>query len=529
MPTNRTSPTKRPVILIILDGWGVAPATIGNAVAHAKTPNFDKYVKLYPTQTIQASGEAVGLPFGAPGNSEVGHMNLGAGRIIYQNLPKITQAIWSGDFFTNSAFIGVCDYVKKNNSKLHLLGLVSSGGVHSYLEHLLALLELAKKERVSKVYIHAFLDGRDTEYNSGLGFISQLQEKLENLGIGKIATIAGRYYALDRDNHWERIEKVYLAMTQGVSLKKFNAPTKAIEDSYASKIYDEEFVPVVITQDGGDPVALVKDGDGLIFFNFRGDRSRELAKVFVRPSFKEFSRPQFLENLFFVTMTEYEEGLPVKVAFPPDKIDYPMSRILSEAGMAQLHIAETEKYAHVTFFFAGGQEKVFEGQENFLVPSPRIPSYADKPEMSASEVTQKVIQAIKSQKFNFIIINYANPDMVGHTGDFGAGIKAVEYVDNCLGQIIESILNEDGVAIITADHGNVEEMINLQTGEIDKEHSINPVPFIIIGRQFEGQGQGSIVDLSVLTPAGVLADVAPTILKILGLEKHKDMTGRALV
>ncbi|MBU4332447.1 2,3-bisphosphoglycerate-independent phosphoglycerate mutase [Patescibacteria group bacterium] len=520
----------KPVALIILDGWGVAPPSIGNAVTSAKTPNFDSYSSFYPAMTLQASGEAVGLPYGEPGNSEVGHMNLGAGRIVYQKLPRITQSIWNGDFFTNKAFLEVCAHVKKNHSKLHLMGLVSSGGVHSYIEHLSALVDLANRQKIKELYIHVFLDGRDTEYNRGINFVNQLQEGLKGYNLGEIATISGRFYAMDRDSHWERIERVYSAMTIGKSDQPNKDPMQAIKDSYAKKIYDEEFVPTNILDDSGKPIGLITDNDGVIFFNFREDRARELTKAFVLPDFKEFVRPKVLKNLFFVTMTEYEKGLPVNIAFYPETINRPLPKILSESGKKQLHVAETEKYAHVTFFFAGGNEKPFKGQDNILVPSPRIPSYAEKPEMSAYEITDKLVKAIADNTYHFIIVNFANPDMVAHTGVFKAGVKAVECVDVCLDRVVKALLAQDGVAVITADHGNVEEMVNLQTGNIDKEHSTNPVPCIIVGKDFFRSGTNNEKpDLTLAAPSGVLADVAPTILKIIGIEKPKEITGQPLI
>lgn len=521
----------KPSVLIILDGWGIAPAVLGNAITNAKTPNFDSLIQTYPTVALQASGEAVGLPYGEAGNSEVGHTSLGAGKIVYQNLPRITQAIWNGTFFSNPAFQGAISHAQKNNSNLHLMGLVSSGGVHSYLEHLSALMDLVKRQKFTRVYIHAFLDGRDTAENSGLNFITQLSEGLRSIGLGQIATISGRFYAMDRDNHWERVSKAYNAMVLGQSGKKFSNPTEAVKESYNRKVYDEEFVPVIITDEQAQkPIATVDDNDALIFFNFRPDRAREITKAFVMDKVEGFTNPKKVKNLFFVTMTEYEKGFPVQVAFPPEQIKNPLPKILSDANLTQFHIAETEKYAHVTFFFAGGSEKAFKGQENCLIPSPRIPSYADKPEMSAPEVTKKLIAAITGNRHDFIIVNYANPDMVGHTGNIKAGTKAVEFVDQCLGQVISQILAKNGFALITSDHGNVEEMIKLDTGQIDKEHSTNPVPCILISNDLAQKNPPpKKIILDDLTPAGVLADVAPTFLKILGLPQPAEMTGHSLL
>jgi len=520
----------RPVVLVILDGWGVAPPSQGNAVTLAKTPIFNNLLTHYPSMTLQASGEAVGLPWGEMGNSEVGHLNLGAGKIVWQNLPKITRSIADGSFFKNQIFLKAIEHVKRNKSKLHFVGLVSNGMVHSSINHLFALLEMAKQNNVKDVFIHAILDGRDTPFNSGEVFIKELENKIQQFNIGKIATLSGRYWAMDRDNHWERTEKVYKAMTEGKAEQYAQKPLKVITDSYSKRVYDEEFIPTVITDENNKPLGIVSDNDAVIFFNFRPDRARQLTKAFVLPDFNGFTRSRKLENLFFVTMTEYEVGLPVYIAFPPEKIENPLAKILSDFGLKQFHIAETEKYAHVTFFFNGGREQPFEGEERLLIPSPRVSSYDQKPEMSAPEVAAKTIEAINSGKYDFIIVNFANPDMVGHTGNLEAAKKAVEVVDELLGKILLSVLKINGVAIVTADHGNIEEMINLRTGEIDKEHSTNPVPFIIVGQTFELKNPlTEVPDLSIFSPFGVLADVAPTILKIMGLEKPKEMTGTALI
>jgi 2,3-bisphosphoglycerate-independent phosphoglycerate mutase len=521
----------KPTTLIILDGWGVAPSSKGNAITLAKTPNFDQYLQKYPHFTLQAAGEAVGLSWGEIGNSEVGHLNLGAGKIIYQNLPRITQAIWNKTFFSNPAFIKAIEHVKKNNSNLHLLGLVSNGGVHSFNEHLYALLELARNKKLAlslskgnKVFIHAILDGRDAPYNSGYNFITQLEEVIASAKIGQIATLFGRFYAMDRDLHWERTEKAYQAMVLGEGQKTSLKPSAFIQEFYKKKIYDEEMPPTVFTNEGK-----IKDDDAVIFFNFRADRTRQITKAFVLPGFEKFLRPRLLQNLFFVSFTEYEKDLPVEIAFPSEKIDFPLARILSEKKLNQLHIAETEKYAHLTYFFNGRKEESFEGEDDVLIPSPRVASYALIPEMSASKIAKKVIQEIANDKYDFILINFANPDMVGHTGNLEASKKAVEVVDKCLGKIVEAILFKGGTALITADHGNAEELINLQTGEIDKEHSTNPVPFIVVGKEWAWEERREVLDLSLVTPAGVLADVAPTVLRIIGIEQPGEITGRSLI
>jgi len=476
----------RTVVLMILDGWGIAPSSRGNAVAIALTPNFNSLIDNYPTMVLQASGEAVGLPWGEMGNSEVGHLNLGAGRIVYQDLPRITKSIADGKFFENSAFLKAIEHVKKNKSKLHLLGLVSAGGVHSSIDHLYALLELAKKKKVSDIYVQAILDGRDTPRQSATNFVEKLQNKISELKVGKIATLCGRYYAMDRDNRWDREEKAYLALTEGQADYQAKDPLQAIENSYKREVYDEEFIPTVI-KENDKPIAKVEDNDAVIFFNFRSDRTRQLTKAFTLPGFEKFNRPKYLKNLLFVTMTEYDKDIPVLVAFPPEYVECPLAKVISDAGLKQLHIAETEKYAHVTYFFNGGREEPFLGQENILVPSPSVSTYDQKPGMSARELTEHLLKAIAVGKYDFIVVNYANADMVSHTGNVQASIKAVETVDECVGKVVKAVLENNGVLFITADHGNAEEILNLQTGVMDKEHSVNPVPFIAVGENGEAK------------------------------------------
>ncbi len=529
MPNIRPKPT----VLIVLDGWGIAPPSKGNGISLAKKPVFDYLVATYPVMTLQASGEAVGLSWGEMGNSEVGHMNLGSGEIIYQTLPKISKSIEDGSFNEIEAFKKAIAQVKKNKSKLHLLGLVSNGGVHSHQDHLFALLDYAKENKVKEVYIHVILDGRDTKKDGGLEFIRQLQKKIQELGLGKIASLSGRFYAMDRDNHWEREEKAFMAIALGQSKAKASDSIKAIQQSYQNNIFDEEFIPTVITENG-KPVATIDDNDSVIFFNFRSDRARQMTEAFSVPGFDKFKNKKEYRNLVFVTFTEYEKDLPVEVAYPPSLIDTPIGKILSENNLSQLHAAETEKYAHVTFFFNGGREDEFKGENRILVPSPPVTTYDQKPEMSAVELTAKLLQAIKEQKYDFILVNYANPDMVGHTGAISATVKAVETVDKCLGNLIKLILSLGGVCFITADHGNAEELINLQTGEIDKEHSTNPVPFIAVGARWEGQNLVSGLDsaegdLSIITPSGMLADISPTILQVMEIDHPDAMTGRPLI
>lgn len=525
------NPRPKPVVLMILDGWGAAPPSRSNAIALAKTPTVNNLIRTYPSMTLQASGEAVGLSWGEIGNSEVGHLNLGSGKLLYQNLPRINKSIANGSFFENEKFLEAIAHAKKTKGSIHLMGLISSGGVHSHIEHLFALMELCAKEKCKNVFIHGFLDGRDMPYNSGIDFVEKIQNKIQELGVGKIASLSGRFYAMDRDNHWERVELAFKAMASGESDEKFEDPAAAVKASYEKKVYDEEFKPVAIVE-GGRPVATIKSGDSMIFFNFRSDRAREITKAFVLPGFEKIKR-EYLKDLYFVAMTEYEKDLPIEVAFAPETIEFPLARAISESGLKQLHIAETEKYAHVTFFFNGGQEDPFTGEERILVPSPRVASYAEKPEMSAKEVTKKIIESIMADKFDFIVVNFANGDMVGHTGDLKATIKAVETVDSCVRKIVEVILGKGGMAFITADHGNAEELVNLQSGDIDKEHSTYPVPFIIVSKDLEGKNAGLQEvpngDLSLVQPSGLLSDVAPTILKFLQIEQPQDMTGKSLL
>lgn len=521
----------KPLVLAILDGFGIAPPNDGNAVSLAKTPNIDKFIKEYPVMTLYAAGKEVGLMYGEMGNSEVGHLNIGAGRIYYQTLPRIYKEIEDKSFFENKAFLKAVDHVKKNKSKLHLIGLLSPGNIHASQDHLYALLEFCKKQKVKDVYIHACLDGRDTGAQTAKDFIEKLKEKMKETKVGKIATMSGRFYAMDRDNRWDRVEKAYLAMTKGVSDEYFSDPIKAVDASYEKEVFDEQFVPVVIGKEG-EPTATISSGDACIFFNFRPDRSRQLTKAFVDPKFKDFDREQ-IKDLLFVTMAEYEKGLPAEVAFQPVVIKNCFAEVVSNAGLSQFHIAETEKYAHVTFFLNGTIEDPFPKEDRKIIPSPKVSSYDQAPEMSAPEITKEVVKAIESDKYDVIMMNFANTDMVCHTGILEAGIKGVEAVDKGLGEIVAHVLAKEGVLLITADHGNGEEMINLQTTESVKEHSTNPVPFFIIGNEYKGQagpaGDPPNGDLSLLHPVGMLADVAPTALKILNIEKPEDMDGRALI
>lgn len=523
----------KPVVLVIMDGWGVAPPSKGNGVTLAKKPVFDHLVANYPVMTLQASGEAVGLSWGEMGNSEVGHLNLGSGKIVYQTLPRINKSVEDGSFLKNDIFLKAVENIKKNKSRLHLMGMVSNGGVHSHQDHLYALLDMCKAAAVSEVYIHAFLDGRDTKRDGGLEFIKQLQSKMAEVKLGQIATVSGRYYAMDRDNRWEREQLAFDAMTLGKSDKKAEDVIRSIQESYSQEVYDEQFIPTVITQNG-KPVATIEDKDSVIFFNFRADRARQIATAFAVPGFDKIKKTKEYKDLVFVTMTEYEQDLPVDVAFPPEDIDQPIAKIIAENNLNQLHAAETEKYAHVTFFFNGGKEDAFKNEDRILVPSPAVATYDQKPEMSAFDINQKLIPAIKEGKYHFVVVNYANPDMVGHTGVIPATIKAVEVVDKCVGDLVKAVNEMGGVSLVTADHGNAEELINLQTGEIDKEHSTNPVPFIVVGNRFEGQSlspglDSADGDLSIVTPSGMLADISPTILKLMEVDQPEEMTGSSLI
>lgn len=521
----------KPTALLILDGWGVAPHNAGNAITLGNTPNMDAYVHEYPAMTLYASGNEVGLSFGDMGNSEVGHLNIGAGRIYYQTLPRINKNVETGEFFQNSAFVSAAEQAKKNKSALHLIGLVSPGNIHAAQDHLFALLDFAKEQGIKEVYIHAILDGRDTQRDSAKDFIALLQEKIKSVGIGQIATMAGRYYAMDRDNRWDRTEAAYRAMTEGKAEHYADDPVEAILHAYEQNIYDEEFPPTVIGR-AGKPTGVVKAGDAAIFFNFRPDRARQLTKAFVLPSFPKFER-ELIEDLTFVTMAEYEKELPVTVAFPPVVIHNCLAEVISKAGLTQFHIAETEKYAHITFFLNGTVEDPFEGEERKIIPSPKVATYDQAPEMSALEVAKETVKAIQADQYDTYFVNFANADMVAHTGNLEASIKGCEAVDKAVGMIVDHTLAKGGTVLITADHGNGEEVSNLETGDMDKEHSTNPVPFFIINQALRGQagpaGDPPEGDLSLTPPVGMLADVAPTMLALMGIDQPPEMTGRPLM
>ena len=511
--------SKKPVVLMVLDGYGLSDKTEGNAIALANTPIMDKLMKECPFVQGAASGLAVGLPDGQMGNSEVGHMNIGAGRIIYQDLTRITKAINDGDFFKNEVLLQAMDNCKKNDSALHLWGLLSDGGVHSHIEHLYGLLEMAKKNGLQNVYVHAFLDGRDTPPASGKSYIEQLQNKMDEIGVGKIASLSGRYYAMDRDNNWDRVEKAYDALTAGEGVQAENA-VKAMEDSYAKDVTDEFVLPTVITENGA-PVATVKANDSVIFFNFRPDRAREMTRAFCDDKFTGFERKTGFLPLTFVCFKDYDETIPNKlVAFQKEDIKNTFGEYIAKCGKKQLRLAETEKYAHVTFFFNGGVEEPNVDEARLLVNSPKdVATYDLKPEMSAPEVGMDLVEAIKSDKYDVIVINFANPDMVGHTGVIPAAVKAVERVDSLVGDAVNAVKEVGGVLFICADHGNAEKMIDYETGKPHTAHTTNPVPFILVN-----------ADASMkLREGGCLADIAPTLLELMGLEQPAEMTGKSLI
>jgi len=511
------------VTLIILDGWGYSSPWGGNAVEMAETPNMDNYWRKFPHTVLKAAEEAVGLPRHEPGNSEVGHLNLGSGQIVRQNLPGITETIEDGSFFKNEVLLGAINHAKAFQSNLHLLGLVSDGGVHSHLSHLFALLELIKSQNFDRVYIHVFTDGRDTNPMKALSYLDALAEKIRQVGIGKIASISGRYFAMDRDNRWERIRQVYDLLVAGIGQKSESAE-KAISQYYREGKYDEFIPPTAIIAKGGEFIP-IKNNDALIFFNFRADRTRELTRTIVQKDFSGFKRRVFLQNLYFATFAfheEYEERLPVKVVFRHVDILNSLAKVISNHSLKQFHIAETEKYAHVTYFFNGGRDEPYALENRQLIHSPKVATYDLKPEMSAPQVTEALISQISS--YNFVVLNFANPDMVGHTGNLKATIKACEVVDICLGKVVKKALKCKFTILVTADHGNAEQMINTHTGEPDTEHTINPVPFIILSDNPAFQSP-----LKVENHGLSLSDVAPTILKIMNLEAPKEMTGKSLI
>lgn len=538
----------KPVVLLILDGYGVGPPGPGNAAYNANPTNLNSYLYLYPNTTLKASGESVGLPRGEVGNTEVGHLNIGAGRIVYQDLPRINMSIADGSFYKNPIFLKAIEHLRNTGGKLHIIGLIGTGSVHSNIDHLHALLYFAKEQRLNKVFLHAITDGRDSPPKSASETIKELEDKINKDGICRIATIMGRYFAMDRDHRWERTEKAYLCLTKGVGLRVANAQ-EAIANTYNSGKTDEFIEPTNIINNE-KPMALIEEGDAVIFFNYRIDRPRQLTKAFVLDDFENkanittsfdpyaikyhkthlaaptntsapFRRGEKIKNLLFITMTEYEKSLSAEIAFPLIIVSMPLGRVLSMQGIAQLRMSESEKEKFVTFYFNGHRDLAFPLEDRIIIPSPKVPTYDQKPEMSAFELTNSLIRQIESAKYLFFAVNIANPDMVGHTGSLEASIKAVKVVDECVGKIVSTVLRSDGSVFITADHGNVEQKINPQTGEVSTEHTDNPVPFIAINNKFHGQTRK--------LQTGILADIAPTILSMMGIQKPNDMSGRNLL
>ena len=502
-----------PVVLMILDGWGISEHKEGNAIAQSNTENMDRLLAQYGHSQLFCSGEYVGLPEGQQGNSEVGHLNLGAGRVVYQELTRINKAVREHTLQDNPAFQNIMAHCMEQNKALHLMGLVSPGGVHSHSSHLYGLLEMAAEKGLKDVYVHCFLDGRDVGPSTGMGFVEELEDKLQQIGVGRIATVSGRYYAMDRDNRWERVEKAYRAMTAGIGETAASA-VEAVQQSYDKGETDEFVLPTVVQADG-KPAAVIQAGDGVIFFNFRGDRAREISKAFVNREFDGFSR-EYL-GVQYVAMTQYEEGLDMTVAFPPQDLQNTLGQVLADNQVKQFRVAETEKYAHVTFFFNGGVEEPNPLEDRLLVPSPKVATYDLQPEMSAIEVKDKLIEAIKGGEYPFILVNFANTDMVGHTGIPEAAQKAVETVDKCVGEVANAVKNAGGVLLITADHGNAEQMVDPVKGTPHTAHTANPVPFVVMSAEPYTVKDGS------------LQDVAPTVLKLLGIDKPADMTGESLI
>lgn len=537
----------KPIVLIILDGWGLAPKSAGNAISLANTPNMNALWSGFPHTQLAASGEAVGLPHGEDGNTETGHLNIGAGQVVYQDLPRINISIADGSFFENPAFIDAINHAIQNKSKLHLLGLIGSGGVHSNIEHLFALMRLAKQRGLSEVYLHLITDGRDSPPSSALTYIAQVKQNISSLGIGKIATVMGRYFAMDRDQRWDRTAKAYFSLTKGSPIKNISAE-EVILESYQKKIMDEFIEPTTILGDNSLPVALIGANDSVIFMNFRIDRPRQLTKAFVLDNFEKeagqedfdpfavkyfkthiqkriddnviFARGAKIQNLLFATMTRYEINLPADVAFPPQFIQMPLGRILSEKGLRQLRVSETEKERFITYYFNGQRESAFSGEDRIIVPSLNIATYDLQPAMSTPQLTETVVMNLDKRIYDVIVVNVACPDMVAHTGNLNSTIIACEEADKFVGIVTKKVLSLGGGVLITSDHGNAEELLN-STGGADTEHSGNPVPLMVIANQFNGQ--------PIQLPSGALADVAPTLLKLIGVEKPSTMTGRSLI
>jgi 2,3-bisphosphoglycerate-independent phosphoglycerate mutase len=512
-------PETKPVLLVVLDGWGIRQEREANAIATAGTPNMDALMREFPSTALETSGLAVGLPEGQMGNSEVGHTNLGAGRIVYQDLVRINRAVEDGSFFSNDALLLACRRAREAGGALHLMGLVSDGGVHSHVEHLAACVELARREGVARTFVHAFMDGRDTPPSSGLGYLADVEKRLRETGYGRVATVTGRYFAMDRDKRWDRVALAHAALVAGDG-HRATSGVAGMEAAYARGETDEFVKPTVVVDSGGKPVGSVRDGDAILFFNFRADRAREITRAFTQEGFHDFERKAAPRLSAYVCLTEYDKTFGLPVAFAPQDLTEIFPEIVSHAGIAQLRCAETEKYAHVTFFFNGGRETVYPGEERILVPSPRdVKTYDHKPEMSAREVTDRLVQAIGTGRHGFILVNYANPDMVGHTGILEAAEKAVRVVDECVGRLWQAARARGMAMVVTADHGNCEMMTDPVTGQPHTAHTLNPVPFILADPAFKG---------AKLRAKGILADVAPTLLQVMGLPQPKEMKGLGL-
>ena len=514
---RRPGGTQPPVlVLAVLDGWGLSDLKAGNAMAQAQLPTFEELYSRYPWVSLEASGTRVGLPEGQMGNSEVGHLNIGAGRIVHQEITRIDRSIESGDFFTNQALRPLLDVAR--GQALHLMGLVSDGGVHSHLLHLVALLRLAKQERIEKVFIHAFTDGRDTSPQAGVLYLEQLQEEIKRIGVGRIASVGGRHYCMDRDNRWQRTEKAYRAIVEGICEKTFLDPLEGIRSSYEENITDEFIVPFTVVDENGKPIGLLEEEHAVIFFNFRADRARQLTRALALQDFDPFPRPGNPVG-HFLTMTEYDCTFTLPMAFPPVRLERHLVKLFTQHNIRNLRLAETEKYAHVTYFFNGGEEQFFQGEERSLISSPKVATYDLKPEMSAFEITDRLLHEIDVASYQVVILNFANADMVGHTGVLEAAVKAVEVVDTCTGRISQKVQKIGGVMMVTADHGNAEQMIDPETGEIHTAHTTNPVPFILVDDHYSLK----------LRRGGALEDIAPTILHYLEIEKPPEMTGNSLL
>ena len=518
----------RPIILVILDGFGRGPENAANAIFKARKPNFDFIEKNFPMINLQASGIAVGQPWGEEGNSEVGHLNLGSGRIVYQYLPRIIFAIRDGSFYKNPALIGAADHIRKNNSSFHIIGLIGSGNVHSYIDHLYAILEFAKRENMEKVFIHAFTDGRDSLPKEALDFYQKLENKIaQEYPFAKIMSLIGRHFAMDRDNSWDKTEKAYRLLTENKG-EVYSDTKNALQSDYDKGLTDEFIEPKVIARTAINDEESIKDGDAIVSLDFREDSARQLTRAFVEENFSNFAREK-INNLYFAAMTRYEDNLPIHVLFEALKIENPLAKIISDAGKTQIHIAETEKYAHITYFFNSGIENPFPKEDRIIIPTMRDSNFEENQAMSAEEITEKIIESINSKKYDFIVVNYANADMIGHTGNFNATVSAIEILDKEMGQLMTESLKSDAVLIITSDHGNADEKTDLLTGQPQTEHTANPVPFYLIANDFKREKNPEEIELGKIEVDGILADVAPTILELMGLKQPPEMTGKSLL